>query len=187
VAPEFGIERRGLRLDRVVPMLLAPLRHRLHTPPKTFAYRPDVNREPPPPAARTHVREAEEIEGRRLWRVGTTREGRASERQQPRLLGMKRQAILRESLVKDLQDPLRILAVLKAENEVISVPDFGGLPAQARFHLVLKPLIEHVMQVDIGQQGADDLPLPGPGLGDQEPAVFDDPDVNPFLNQAEEF
>src|SRR2546427_4913316 len=31
VAPEFGIERRGLMLDRVVPMLLAPLRHRLHT------------------------------------------------------------------------------------------------------------------------------------------------------------
>ena len=33
VAPEFGIERRGLILDRVVPMLLAPLRHRLHTGP----------------------------------------------------------------------------------------------------------------------------------------------------------
>jgi hypothetical protein len=46
VAAEFGVERRGLCLDRVVPMLLAPLRHRLHTPPKTFAYRPDVNREP---------------------------------------------------------------------------------------------------------------------------------------------
>src|SRR5882672_12396301 len=27
VAPEFGIERRGLMLDRVVPMVLAPLRH----------------------------------------------------------------------------------------------------------------------------------------------------------------
>ena len=66
MAPKFGIERRGLPLDRVVPMLLAPLRHRLHTPPKAFAESPDVNREPLPPAARTHVREAEEIEGRRL-------------------------------------------------------------------------------------------------------------------------
>lgn len=37
VAPEFGIERRGLMLDRVVPMLLAPLRHRLHTAPKACA------------------------------------------------------------------------------------------------------------------------------------------------------
>src|SRR5712671_7591899 len=61
VAPEFGIERRGLILDRVVPMLLAPLRHRLHTPPKAFANRPNVNREPPPSAARTHVREAEKV------------------------------------------------------------------------------------------------------------------------------
>jgi hypothetical protein len=41
------------------------------------------------------------------------------------------------------------------------------------------------MQVDIGQQGTDDLPLSGPGLRDQEPAVFDDADVNPLPNQAE--
>src|SRR5437870_13670640 len=47
VAPEFGVERRGLILDRVVPMLLAPLRHRLHTPPKAFTHCPHVNREPP--------------------------------------------------------------------------------------------------------------------------------------------
>src|SRR5216683_37655 len=96
VAPEFGIERRGLILDRVVPMLLAPLRHRLHTAPKAFANGPNVNREPPPSAARTDMREAEEIEGRWPGRVGAARERRASERQEPRLLGVQRQPILRE-------------------------------------------------------------------------------------------
>ena len=110
VAPEFGIERRGLIRDRVVPVLLAPLRHRLRTSPKTFTNGPDVNREPPSSAARTHVREAEEVEGRRPWRVGAARKRRASERQQPRLLGMKRQAVLRESLGEDLQDSLRTIA-----------------------------------------------------------------------------
>src|SRR3989338_5775108 len=173
-------------LDRVVPVLLAPLRHRLHTASKAFANGPDVNREPPSSAACTDVREAEEVEGRRPWRIGAARERRASERQQPRLLGMKRQAILRESLGEDLQDSLRVLAILKAENEIVRVSDFGGPPAQARFHLLLEPLIEHVMEVDVGQQGTDDLPLSGPGLGDQEPAVFDDANVNPFLNQAED-
>src|SRR5712692_2659277 len=102
VAPEFGVERYGLVLDRVVPMLLAPLRHRLHTTPKAFANGPDVNREPSPSAARTYVRETEEVEGRRLWRAGSTRQRRASERQEPRLLGVERQPILCESLVKDL-------------------------------------------------------------------------------------
>src|SRR4051794_10733620 len=63
VAPESGVERRALILDRLVPMLLAPLRHRLHTPPKAFAHGPHVNREPPPSAARTDVRETEEVEG----------------------------------------------------------------------------------------------------------------------------
>src|SRR5262249_27692312 len=72
VAPEFGVERGGLVLDRVVPMVLAPLRHRLHATSKAFAHGPDVNRKPSPPAARTDVREAEEIEGRRLWRVGAS-------------------------------------------------------------------------------------------------------------------
>src|SRR6266849_9821028 len=74
VAPEFGIERCGLILDRVVPMLLAPLRRRLHTTSKAFANGPDVNREPSPSAARTDVREAEEIKSRWLWRTGATRQ-----------------------------------------------------------------------------------------------------------------
>src|SRR2546425_10489354 len=73
VAPEFGIERRGLMLDRVVPMVLAPLRHRPHTASKACAHGPDVNREPPPPAARTHMRETEKVEGRWLRRVGNAR------------------------------------------------------------------------------------------------------------------
>src|SRR2546430_9449376 len=75
--------------------------------------------------------------------------------------------------------------MLKAENEVIGVPNFGSHAAQARLHLVLEPLVEHIMQVNVGQQGTDDLPLSGSGLGDQEPTLFDDTDVNPFPNQLE--
>src|SRR6266571_8863410 len=124
VAPEFGIERRGLILDRVVPVLLAPLRHRLHAAPKAFADGPNVNREPPPSAARTDVREAEKVEGCRLWRVGAARERRATERHEPGLLGVQRQAKFRESFGKYVQDTLRVLAILKAENEIIGVPNF---------------------------------------------------------------
>src|SRR6266700_7273655 len=162
VAPEFGIERRGLMLDRVVPMVLAPLRHRLRTASKACAHGPDVNRKPPPPAARTHMRETEKVEGRRLPRVGTARTRRAAERQEPRLLGVERQTIPRESLGKHFQDPLRVLAILKAEHEVIGVPNLGSHAAQARLHLVLEPLVEHVMQVNVGQQGTDDRPCPVP-------------------------
>src|SRR5262245_24963330 len=98
MTPEFGVERRGLILDRVVPVQLAPLRHRLHTTPKTSAHGPDMNREPSPSATRTDVRETEKVEGRRLWRVGTARQRRAAERQQPRLLRVERQPKLCESL-----------------------------------------------------------------------------------------
>src|SRR6266566_10164723 len=117
MTPKFGVEHRGLLLDRVVPMLSAPLRHRLHTSPKALAESPDVNREPPRSAARTHVRETEEVEGRWLRRVGMTRECRASERDEPRLLRVKCQPILGESLGQHGQDSLRILPVLKTEYE----------------------------------------------------------------------
>ena len=161
VAPEF-IERRGLMLDRVVPMVLAPLRHRLRTASKACAHGPDVNRKPPPPAARTHVRETEKIEGRRLPHVGTARTRRAAERQEPRLLRVERQTILCESLGKHVQDPLRVLAILKAENEVIGVPNFGSHAAQARLHLVLEPLVEHIMQVNVASKGLMTCPCPVP-------------------------
>jgi hypothetical protein len=125
VAPEFGIERRGLSLDRVVPMMLAPLRRRLHTAPKTFANGPDVNREQPSSAARTDVRETEEVEGRRPWRIGAARKRRASERQQPRLLGMKRQAVLRESL----GEPPSTLNSERLDRNSLFQGDFTPAPA----------------------------------------------------------
>src|SRR5580700_4680377 len=99
---------------------------------------------------------------------------------------MERQPILRKALHQYLVHPFRILAVLKTEDEVIGVPNFGGQTAQMRLHFVLEPLVKHVVQVNIGQQGADDLPLPGSRFGDQEPTVFDDPDVYPFLNQPKD-
>src|SRR5438445_12672802 len=63
VTPKLRVERRGLLLDRVVPMQLAPLRHRLGTPPEAFAHGPDVNRAPSPSAAATDVRVAETVDG----------------------------------------------------------------------------------------------------------------------------
>src|SRR6516164_7066589 len=112
-----------------------------------------------PPVIRALLQhtEAEKIEGRGLRRLGSARKRRAAERQEPRLLGVERQPLLCKPLGKNLQNPLRILPILTAENEVIGVPDFGGLAAQARFYLLLEPLIEHVVQVNVSQQGADDL------------------------------
>src|SRR2546426_10570156 len=91
VAPAFGVERRGLMLDRVVPMVLAPLRHRPHTASKACAHGPDGNRKPPPPAARTHMRETENGEDRWIGSVGTARTHRKAEHQEPRLLGVEGQ------------------------------------------------------------------------------------------------
>src|SRR3712207_8584901 len=46
--------------------------------------------------------------------------------------------------------------------------DQGGTAPQARLHLLLPPLIEHVVQINVGQQGRDDPALGGAGRRSEE-------------------
>lgn len=80
--------------------------------------------------------------------------GVAPELQEPGFLWMERQPIFRESLVQGLEYPFCIFSVLKAENEIIRETDFVSFPAQAGPDLLLEPLVQHIMEVDIRQQRA---------------------------------
>src|SRR6516225_8058992 len=61
VAPEFGVEGLLLRVHRVVPVRLAPLRDRLQATTEPFAHRPHPHCELPSSAACRDVREPKEI------------------------------------------------------------------------------------------------------------------------------
>jgi hypothetical protein len=84
-----------------------------------------------------------------------------------------------------LQDLLGVLPILKAEHGVISVSDFKRLAAEARLHVALEPFVEHEMKIHVGEQRADDLPLPGPRLAHQQPSVVNDTDVDPLPYQSD--
>jgi hypothetical protein len=123
-----------------------------------------MNRELPFPAPLADMRKPKKIEsGRHLpTRLFRFRQGLPPKRNQSSLIWVKRQSVLCESLGEHIQHPLRILAKLKAQNEVIGVPNFVGLTLQPGLHLLLEPLIENIVKIDIGQQRANHLPLANP-------------------------
>ena len=65
------------------------------------------------------------------------------------LVGMERELVPRKSLAQYIQNPLGILKVCERHHGVISKTDKGTVPLEPRFHLVLEPLIQHMMQEDV--------------------------------------
>src|SRR5437867_9878437 len=187
VASEYRVESPALLRDRIVSVALTPRRRPFEAPAQSLPHGPNMDREVPPPAPPTDMGKPEKVKGPRLRPRPRfpLRQRVAPKLQQPCLLGVERQPILLESLPQHCQHFLGILPILKTENEVVGVPDFTRLPAQPRLHHVLEPLVEHVVQVDVGQQRADHLPLAHPRLRDQQPSVLQYPDVDPLPDQPE--
>ena len=73
--------------------------------------------------------------------------------------------------------------MLKAQDGVIGKTSLVGFPFQTGLHHILEPLIECVVQENIGQERANRLPLSRPSFAHEQFAVFDDPDLDPFLDQ----
>ena len=100
-------------------MFLAPSRNRLQAASQSLAHRPNVDREFSPPTAVADMREAQKIESHRLPFTLLLRldQDCPPKCDQPGLLRVKRQAVLREPLGQHRQNSLRILSILKAKNE----------------------------------------------------------------------
>ena len=77
---------------------------------------------------------------------------RPAKRHQPRLVRVDGQAIPAETLRQDFHHSPRVRFVLEADHEVVGVADQESTPFQAGLHLLVPPVIQHVVQVDVGQQ-----------------------------------
>ena len=91
--------------------------------------------EPPGLGLRADVREAEELERLRLPKPArrSSLGGEPSELDQPRLVRMQLQPELREPVAQISQEPLGVLTMLKARQEVV------GVPRPARVSLAVFP------------------------------------------------
>src|SRR5579884_3739900 len=185
---EFPVQRFLLRIHGIVPMLATPRCYRFQTTSEPFPHRANMNREIPFPASLTDMRESEKVESCRLppARFLGFGQGLPPKLHQPSLVRMQRQSVFLEPLLQHIEYFLGVLPILKAENEVIGKTDLIGFASQPRLHLGLEPLIEHLMKIDVGEQGADHLPLSRPRCAGQQSAVFDHAYVDPLPDQSQD-
>jgi hypothetical protein len=75
---------------------------------------------------------------------------------QPRLAFMKLQVKLQKSISEFDQEPFSVFLVLKTYHEIVAKPDNDNITTAVFAPPLVGPQIKHVMQVDVGQQRADD-------------------------------
>ena len=165
--PQFVFQRPQLRLP--------PLPHCL-----------SQYREPSLPGFPATMREPQEVEG--LWFAATAISPMAfritTELDDPRFVGMQRQAELCESLAQLGQEPLRFMMMLESGHEVIGEADEDHLPMRLLLPPLLDPEVECVMKVDVRQQRADAPALNRPHLTLDSFALFQHARVEPLLEQT---
>src|SRR5215475_6054646 len=103
-----------------------------------------------------YVRESQEVE--RLGSRPVCRRGygsEASEDQQPRLLVGHCQVESRQSLPQVSVETLRVPPVLEGHHKVIGKPNQVRLPSHRPPHSLLEPEVEHIVQIDVGEDGTE--------------------------------
>ena len=98
---------------------------------------------------------AEEVECRALPALP---EPPRPEVQVPRLVRVETQSVPLEPLAQHGQHALAVPVALEEQHGVVGVTHQQAAPSHARSHLPLEPRVQHVMQEQVRQQGADHAP-----------------------------
>src|SRR5208283_3732504 len=133
-------------------------------------------------------REAQKIEGFRLAlaapRPGLGRE--AAELDETRLVLVQRQRKLPQPFAHRVPERFGVALVLKADDGVVRVSHDDHVAFRLPPSPAVRPEIEYVMQVNVGEQRRYYGALPGPlFLHDDDPFV-QDARLQPFLDQADD-
>src|SRR6516165_8572882 len=78
-----------------------------------------------------------------------------------RLVRMEPKPVPCKSLPQHVHDPLGVVETLERHHAVIGVPHEEAVPLEAWSHVPLDPFIQHMMQVDVCEQGRNDATLRG--------------------------
>jgi len=117
------------------------------------------------------VRKAEEVEATRFVDSAIA-SMRWVEPDEPGFLRVQCKAVLRESFRKHVHDATSIGLVAEADDEVVSVAHEESSSSQPRLDYHLKPRVEHLVEVDVREQGGDDSSLRSTGLGMRQHPVL---------------
>src|SRR5262245_30888341 len=136
--------------DRSMSVFPAPVRHRCERAGVTLLCRYLPHYVLTLPRLSPNVAEAEKGERRPIrvravlavWSV-------AAEVDEARLVGMQLELVPSKTLAQNIQDPLGVQEIRKRHHGVVGESDKGTILLEPRFHLVLEPLIQHMMQENV--------------------------------------
>ena len=112
--------------------------------------------------------------------------GEAPKLDQPRLALVQLQTKAREPLAKLGPEPLGLATILKAHHEVIREPRHDDIAASVPRTPLVDPQVEHVMEVNVREQRRNRRPLRRALQRLRPLPVFDDPRLQPSLDQAKD-
>src|SRR5512145_1420557 len=107
----------------------------------------------------------------------------SAELNQARLFAMQLQTKPCQPFLKLAPKPLPILSVLETNDEVISKPHHHHVPSRLLFPPLANPQVQHIVQVDVGQQRTDTSALYRSLLALYEFAILQHSGLEPLLNQ----
>ena len=151
---QLATQCRMLFSYRSVPVKPTPLRHAFERTPETPLGGLALDHPPALPGPCPEVCECEVVEPPAL--TGTTAPGslataRMAKVHQACLVRMQFQPEARKTLRQHLHHPPRIRFPLKAQHRIIGKPNHKRSTRHPRLHLVLKPGVQHLVQVDVGE------------------------------------
>src|SRR5215469_1499076 len=99
-----------------------------------------------------------------------------------RLVRVEGESITCEPLAQHRQHAFGIDNVVERHQRVIGKPDKDALPSKTRFHLILEPLVQHMVQEDVRETGRDYTPLRGALGRVAQETVFHGSCFQPFID-----
>lgn len=190
VATQLLAELLMLQTDRLVQVRPAPARDRLQPTFQSALRRLALHHPSASMGSAPVMGESQEVECARLGTIpslaGGVARGRRLEPDQPRLLRVDRQAVLAHPPGQDVHDPSGVVFSGHPDHEVVRIANQERLSFQARANLRLEPVVEHVVQDDIGQERTDHSALRSAGLGARESPILQHPRVEPLADQAQD-
>jgi hypothetical protein len=155
MSAQLLVELLVLFTDRQVPIVSAPVVDAANRSSKAILGGLESDNPVPIFGACPIMGEAQEVKRTRtiVWWFIPIPPRRRKEAHKLRLGGVDGQTILAKSLWDDFHDTLSIALVAKPNHEVIRIADKECRPTHPRLHLLFEPLVQHIVQEYIRNQG----------------------------------
>src|SRR5665213_536119 len=160
--------------------------HRLQLRLPPFAHRLAQHREAALARLPATVREAQEVKAPRRTPITaflSVRPCKTAELDQSRLLGMQFRTEVREPLAQLPEEPLCLDSMLEPNDNIISKTYHDDITASLLLSPSLDPQVEHIVQVDVGQQRTHTATLNRTDLTLYSLAILKHTGTEPFLEQ----